>query len=649
MDTTTKRSADPPSALHAGLFYLRRAISIIPIRSRGDVDARKKTLLRSWEPYQRRLPTEEEVRRWLSKWPDANLGLVTGAVSGCWTLDLDRDAEALLKAHNIVLPNTPTARTGGGGRHILFKHPGKPIPNGVKVLVAPASDAGKAPQADVRGDGGYIVVWPSLHGSGKRYEWEIPLDVPFADAPAGLLELVLSRQGAPDGPKDPSWAVSALVGPIPEGARNDTATRLAGHFLAKSKNNVDEVVALLTPWARTVCVPPMDLRELRKTVESVARRERAKASQQGMTTDGKGSLNALVLLPLRDLLDEPEETVRWVLAERLPSGGLSIFVARPKGGKSTTARCLALAVARGLDFLEWATVQGPVFYLALEEKRAEVRAHFRAMGATKDDQVFVFIAPSPQDGLAQLREAAERHRPALIIVDPILKLVRVKDANDYAQVSLAFEPLLTLARETGAHVMAIHHLGKGERSGGDAILGSTAIFAAVDTALILKRTEKYRTLSSIQRYGEDLEETVLVLDPVTRTLSAGPSRKEADEGQMAEAILEYLRGKQDQVEEAEIHEAVEGRKVIKVRALRALLESRKVSRTGAGKRGDPYRYSISSSLVPTYIREPENQKSKVGVSGDDCEAYSGSGQNGLFGEPGKAREPDSEGHSGGSF
>ena len=70
-----------------------------------------------------------------------------------------------------------------------------------------------------------------------------------------------------------------------------------------------------------------------------------------------------------------------------------------------------------------------------------------------------FIAPSPEDGLRQLREATERERPVLIVVDPLLRLVRVRDANDYAVVTAALEPLVTLARETGARVLAVHHEG----------------------------------------------------------------------------------------------------------------------------------------------------------------------------------------------
>jgi hypothetical protein len=172
---------------------------------------------------------------------------------------------------------------------------------------------------------------------------------------------------------------------------------------------------------------------------------------------------------LGDLLDEPEETTAWLIEGRLPMGGISLLAGKPKAGKR-----------------------------ALEEKRAEVRRHFRAMGARGDEDVRFFIAPSPEDGLRQLREATERERPVLIVVDPLLRFVRVRDANDYAVVTAALEPLVTLARETGAHVLAVHHEGK---LTGTAVTASsaTAFFAAVDTALLLRRSEKYRTLSSAIR------------------------------------------------------------------------------------------------------------------------------------------------------
>lgn len=341
---------------------------------------------------------------------------------------------------------------------------------------------------------------------------------------------------------------------------------------------------------------------------------------------------------LGDLLNEPEDSRPWILDSRLPAGGLSLLAGKPKAGKSTMARCLALAIARGESFLGFATTQGPVLYLALEEKRSEVRRHFRDMGATAEDPIYIFCAPSPADGLVLLRQAAERYRPRLIVVDPLFRFTRVKDANDYAAVTAALEPLGTLARDTGAGTLAVHHMGKGDREGGDAILGSTAIFAAVDTGLLLKRTDKYRTLSSVQRYGEDLAEITISWDSTARTMLAGPSRDEADQAATSDAILEYLGTLNAPVEEQPILEQVEGRRASKVKALRALVKDGRVTKTGKGGKADPFKYALpkepreqepqpehgnknalrspsspsrdSCSLVPDYIREQENKNRK---------------------------------------
>jgi hypothetical protein len=338
--------------------------------------------------------------------------------------------------------------------------------------------------------------------------------------------------------------------------------------------------------------------------------------------------SGLILTSMKEFLREPEEKVSWVLDQRLPSGGLSILAGKPKAGKDTTARSLALAVSRGEPFLNFATQHGPVFYLGLEEKRAEVKEHFRAMGAREEDPIFVFVASSPVDGLEQLRRATEKERPVLIIVSPLLKFIRVRDANDYATMSNSLEPLTVLVRETGAHLLAVHHAGKGERSGGDVILGSTAIFGAVDTALILKRTDRYRTLSSMQRYGEDLEEITLAFDPVTRRVTAGLPRKEADQAEMEEAIIEFLKGQEEPVEEKIILEGVEGRHGIKVKALRNLVGNKKVFRSGKGGKSDPFKYSCS--LVPDMSWEQENKNQKNAGSNGNADGFSCSRENGLF-------------------
>jgi putative DNA primase/helicase len=304
--------------------------------------------------------------------------------------------------------------------------------------------------------------------------------------------------------------------------------------------------------------------------------------------------NGFRLTQLRDLLDEPEEKVSWTADGLLPTGGVSLLVAKPKTGKSTLSRCCAMAVARGKKFLGRRTARGKVVYLALEEKRAEVRKHFAALGADGSEEILVHCATAPQDAVGELVELVKRVRPALVIIDPILRLARLRDANDYAQVNLAMEPFIAMAREFNTHLLLVYHLGKGNREdAADQILGSTAFFAAVDTVMIMKRSERYRTIQSRQRYGEDMPETVLEFDAGRRRITLGAPKAEVEIQRVEQDILTVLKKSKSEMEEKEIDAAIEGRIELKRSALRSLVKAGKVSRTGEGKKGSPYLYSIS--------------------------------------------------------
>jgi len=297
---------------------------------------------------------------------------------------------------------------------------------------------------------------------------------------------------------------------------------------------------------------------------------------------------------LADLMAEPEEVVSWLWDRSLPTGGLSLIAAKPKVGKSTIARNLALKVARGEPFLDRDTNQGSVIYLALEEKRAEVAAHFTRMGAG-DEPIFIHTGSAPEEALEALRTAIMENKPVLAIVDPLLRLVRLRDGNDYVEVTRALEPLLMLARESGCHILAVHHMGKSEREGGDSILGSTALFAAVDTALIMKRRDSMRTLESIQRYGQDIERLALEFDLETGLTQAAGTIAELELKQTATAICEILGD--DELTEADIRERAGGNTGLVGKALRWLCTEGYVKRNGSGKRGDPYVYFLVSRFL----------------------------------------------------
>jgi hypothetical protein len=136
---------------------------------------------------------ERQITEWWKKWPDANIGYPTGKVSGEFTLDVDPrhgGDESLREFERRYgpLPKTATVNTGGGGKHLKFKHPGNiPIKN--------ATNVDGLPGLDLRGDGGYIVVPPSLHASRKRYVLDENSPPEPVAAPASLINCSTDRHG----------------------------------------------------------------------------------------------------------------------------------------------------------------------------------------------------------------------------------------------------------------------------------------------------------------------------------------------------------------------------------------------------------------------------------------------------------------------
>ncbi|MCP4250700.1 MAG: DNA primase [bacterium] len=240
--------------------YLRRGWAVIPVAPHE-----KRPLVR-WEAFQDRLPTEGEVRIWNRRWPTANIGIVTGAVSGLLVLDIDPQhggTESLVRMEreDEALPKSVEAATGGGGRHIYFRHPGGHVANRVGI----------GPGIDLRGDGGLIVAPPSIHPSGRPYAWRPshdPRSRPLAMAPVWLLHAVADTPPQRGHPMR-YWRAVLATG-VSEGERNNTIASLAGHLLW---HGVDPgaVTELLLCWNEVRCRPPLSPEEVARTVESIRR------------------------------------------------------------------------------------------------------------------------------------------------------------------------------------------------------------------------------------------------------------------------------------------------------------------------------------------------------------------------------------------
>ncbi|MCF6409009.1 bifunctional DNA primase/polymerase [Pseudalkalibacillus salsuginis] len=221
------------------------------------------------------------INQWWKKWPQANIGIPTGSISGVIALDIDPRNGGDDSFHNLMvehgrLPQTVEALTGGDGRHILFKtSPYRRIKNKVGIL----------PGIDIRGDGGYIVVSPSVHISGQRYKWEVssrPDKSPLANIPEWLFRLIGDPQQEKKIKKPASYWIEILKG-VPEGNRNMSAASLAGYLL---RHGIAAPVAyeIMLLWNERN-TPPESQKVMETTFNSILKREIERLKGRGMNGD----------------------------------------------------------------------------------------------------------------------------------------------------------------------------------------------------------------------------------------------------------------------------------------------------------------------------------------------------------------------------
>ncbi len=144
----------------------------------------------TWAPLQRELPTQFDARMWFKEEPNANIALITGAVSRLVIMDLDTpDAVAafcaLLGVADIFDLGTPYVRSSRG-THVYFQHPGFDVRGEIGI-----------PDCDVKADGGCCTAPPSIHQSGRVYRFELsPFRASLAPLPTPVLERLAAHEAA---------------------------------------------------------------------------------------------------------------------------------------------------------------------------------------------------------------------------------------------------------------------------------------------------------------------------------------------------------------------------------------------------------------------------------------------------------------------
>jgi hypothetical protein len=281
----------PNEMLRAALNYARKGIPVFPC------DPRSKRPLTP-NGFKDATTDEKQITAWWGKqYPSAMIGMPTGAASGTLVLDSDVDAGegidgpnelAQLVAKNAPLPKTLTSETPRGGTHYHFAWTGNPVIKNSK---------GKLGRGlDVRGEGGYVILPPSIRSDGTPYRWTNGADYSSrAELPAWLIKLLVAS------PRTRAWAKNALekecaaVAAARPGDRNDTLNKAAfSLFQIVAGGALDEDTVRAELYSAAVLCGLVDddgEEAVRKTIDSGASAGRARPRYRS----GNGAQAALVL------------------------------------------------------------------------------------------------------------------------------------------------------------------------------------------------------------------------------------------------------------------------------------------------------------------------------------------------------------------
>jgi DNA-binding MarR family transcriptional regulator len=208
----------------------------------------------------------ERIAEIFARWPGDNVGHKSGRASGTVIIDVDPrngGMETLrgLQAEHGYFPPTRLHATGGGGFHYMLRYP-----EGIEEL--PSRTIG--PGVEVKADGAGVVLPPSIHASGRRYE--VLIDAPLAPLPSWVAELARELRVLPGGAEQPTESRFKLPEHIYETAspRNRALFDYGCSLRAHGWDHT-AILAELQRVNAERCTPPMSEYEVQKIARSAAR------------------------------------------------------------------------------------------------------------------------------------------------------------------------------------------------------------------------------------------------------------------------------------------------------------------------------------------------------------------------------------------
>jgi archaellum biogenesis ATPase FlaH len=464
--------------------YRGYGFSVMPIKRKS-----KKAFIK-WKEFQAKRPTKRQLKAWAEDYPDANIAIITGKVSGVVVVDADSD-KGMKLIKKIGLPkNTPTVSTNRG-EHYYFRYPDCDVP----------SKKFKKLGLDIQSDGSYVMAPPSEHPDGGTYKWKVDLMAELPELPKKLLRQLEKtiKQKADSDPfiKEPGVDVvdisDSQASDLPQEVQKWLETPMgedrSGHDFKLCMLCLEHGIFNRKSLAEIIHANEHGKAATRKDRKKYVSELIKKAEEKFDTQIRCHSARKLARMEF--------PTAHGIIGKGVLLPGTGAIIAGEGGvGKSLLTSEMALRLRIGQAFIGIPTakidsvlvIQGEI---RLEMVKERLTSQVKGLGLKKSPRRMYFTDPRDSYDLMNAKDLAKilrlvmRTKAEVVVIDP-LSSYHHKNENDNSEMRSFLSKIDKIKSKTGAAVVLVHHFSKSaDKKGKHRLRGASSIYDWADTVIEL--------------------------------------------------------------------------------------------------------------------------------------------------------------------